>query len=292
MALETPRSPRGLHLLARHGPAFTSSLFLFISGTEQPQGPTSPTANSAQPAVVAGINPSKLQTEHVFPSAMAKSINQDVGVLQSQPVLQSDKQSLHQRLAAMSHQQRAHLHPDQAVTSSDAAPSIGALPQAQQPWHRSSCDQPAAVLAAAVATAHRCLESMLARDSIFALSPSQIAQALFSPALVFSSASGRLPFGQTSPRDISVLSDSQCKASLGSGLRIVGGPSASDEAQGGGLGWGLREGAGVYMGCCSLIMAGLRHRAGAVKRCMALVGASTRALLKALMLWSQPTSSR
>lgn len=38
-------------------------------------------------------------------------------------------------------------------------------------------------------------------------------------------------------------------------------------------------------------MAGLRHHAGAIRRCMALVGASTRALLKALMLWSQPQSS-
>ena len=267
MALETPRSPRGLHLLARHGPAFASSLFLFISGLNHlPAG--SATASSAPPAVAAGLNLSQQSTGHL------------------------DTQTLHQRLAVMRHHQRAYFCPDKSVTSSDAALLVGAPQQAQQPWHGARCGQPAAEVAAAVATAHRCLESMLARDSIFALSPSQIAQALFSPALVFGTASGRPSSGQTSSRPIAMLSDSQWETNLDSGHSDVRGPSASDGGQGGRLGWALREGAGIYIGCCSLIMAGLRHRARAVKRCMALVGASTRALLKALMLWSQPNSPR
>lgn len=54
--------------------------------------------------------------------------------------------------------------------------------------------------------------------------------------------------------------------------------------------WSVRQGTGVYVGCCSLLLAGLRHHAKAIRRCMALVAASTRALLQMLMHWALPDS--
>lgn len=152
-------------------------------------------------------------------------------------------------------------------------------------------------LAAAVATAHRCLESILAREGVFTLPPNQVAQALFSPALVFTAASTSNS-ALTSDCTSAFLDPQKARRAQPHGTAPIRhgaypsvslGPTAT-EAGSSGVKWGLTEAAGVYVGCCSLIMAGLRHHAGAVRRCMALIGASTRALLKALMQWSQPMS--
>ena len=202
MALETPHSPKGLHVLARHSQSFASALLQFISSV------TSPSTKAGTAAAAAA----------------------------------------------------------------------------------------AAEVAAAVATAHRCLESMLARDNIFTLPPSQIVDILASPAFLFASAIGRTLINPTSAGHVTLtaiapLLVSQCEAGSASGAYGPDGYSVQSGVQVGGVQWGLRHGAGVYVGCCSLIMAGLRHHAGAVRRCMALVGPSTRALLRTLMLWSQPQSS-
>ena len=76
---------------------------------------------------------------------------------------------------------------------------------------------------------------------------------------------------------------SQCEAGPASGCSLAGAHSSQGGVQVEGAQWGARQGAGVYMGCCSLVMAGSRHHAAAVRQCMALDGASTRALLKALI---------
>jgi hypothetical protein len=47
--------------------------------------------------------------------------------------------------------------------------------------------------------------------------------------------------------------------------------------------------AGAFAGCCSLLVAAVRHRTTEVRRCMALAAASARALLRALVGW-QPAA--
>ena len=288
VALETPHSPKGLHLLARHSQSFASALLLFI-----PSVTTSGTQADNTAAAAAASSTSTLCSQ---PASAAAQTDSSSLKLKQRGVQKAGHQSLHQCLKAMRDMQPADIQ--QACKglpndSSYAGPLRGV---AQQHPYQSPPVAPgakataAAGEAAAVATAHRCLESMLARDNIFTLPPSQIVQTLSSPALVFASAIGIAPLNpicgvDATPTGMTPVYKSQCEAGLASAHSVQGG------VQVGGLQWGLREGVGVYMGCCSLVMAGLRHHAAAVRRCMALVGASTRALLKTLMLWSQPQSS-
>ena len=288
VALETPHSPKGLHLLARHSQSFASALLLFISSVT--------TSGTKADNTAAAASASTLCSQQASAAAQTDSTSLR---LKQRGVQQAGHQSLHQCLKAMRDMQPADIHQAQQACqglpndSSYAGPLRGV---AQQHPHQSPPVAPrvkptaAAGVAAAVATAHRCLESMLARDNIFTLPPSQIVQTLSSPALVFASAIGIAPLNpicgvDATPTGMTPVYKSQCEAGLASAHSVQGG------VQVGGLQWGLREGVGVYMGCCSLVMAGLRHHAAAVRRCMALVGASTRALLKTLMLWSQPHSS-
>ena len=46
--------------------------------------------------------------------------------------------------------------------------------------------------------------------------------------------------------------------------------------------------AGVFTACCHVLLAVVRHRAAAVRRCMALLAASARALLRDLLRWQAP----
>ena len=46
--------------------------------------------------------------------------------------------------------------------------------------------------------------------------------------------------------------------------------------------------AGVLTACCHVLLAMVRHRAAAVRRCMALLTASARALLRGLLRWQAP----
>ena len=46
--------------------------------------------------------------------------------------------------------------------------------------------------------------------------------------------------------------------------------------------------AGVFTACCHVLLAMVRHRAAAVRRCMALLAASARALLQDLLRWQAP----
>ena len=243
VALETPRDPRGLHLLARHSHGFASSLLLFL--TKVPQ-----TSSCGVPI----STPADVQWQATqFPVNVADQGTPD-GQQDRLPV--DEVSPLQSRLAAMT--QTAPLQARQtgptdvsAVGMATSQPSAIASNQRtdfSRAQHSKQLRQDCIHLAAAVATAHRCLESVLARESVFTPPPNQVAQALFSPAVVFSAA----------------LDDRRR-----------------------GVGWGVTQGAGVFMGCCSLLMAGLRHHAGAVRRCMALVGASTRALLQMLMHWFQ-----
>ena len=267
VALETPHSPKGLHLLARHSQSFASAVLLFISKA------TTPSTNPHSTAAAAAAFVTSSQRRH---SVTQTDNNRLKSRADEQTSAQRfDRQSLHASLKAMRQLHQAELQQSHAIyqgpacDSSYVAPVRGVIREVIQ----QDCLMPhrvkataAAGVAAAVATAHRCLESMLARDNIFTLPPSQIVQTLFSPAQVLASAIGVIPIDPISGGPATLTSEA---------LHM----------------WSLREGAGVYMGCCSLVMAGLRHHAAAVRRCMALVGASTRALLKALMLWSQPQTS-
>ena len=285
VALETPHSPKGLHLLARHGQSFASALLLFISSV------TTSGTKADNTAAAAAASTSTLCSQ---PASAAAQTDSSSLRLEQRAVQKAGHQSLHQRLKAMRDMQPADIH--QACKGLPNDSSYAGPLAAQQHPHQSPPVAPgvkataAAGEAAAVATAHRCLESMLARDNIFTLPPSQICQTLSSPALIFTSAIGIAPPNPISGVDATHTGmtpdyHSQCDAGSASAHSVLGG------IQVGGVQSGLREGAGVFMGCCSLVMAGLRHHAAAVRRCMALVGASTRALLKALMLWSQPQSS-
>ena len=250
VALETPRSPRGLHLLARHSQDLVSALLLFIAAaTDASSLLTSPmtSANSSchtpqQPVTHCsgdqgrvGDHQNGLQSAAA--AAAAASLQSNVSAMNAL-----------QQLLLGHAQDKAFTAPMETLISEPSSTSWSAQGISSRALQGQLSSEESLYSAAAVATAHRCLESVLARESVFTLPPNQVAQALFSPAVVFTA------------------------ALAGSSGRAV---------------WGLTEGAGVFVGCCSLVMAGLRHHAGAVRRCMALVGASTRALLKMLMHWSQ-----
>ena len=295
VALETPHSPKGLHLLARHSRSFASALLHFIPSVTTPITKVDNTAAAAAASA---------STPHSHHAPIAAQTDSSSLRSEQRAVHKPGHQPLHGSLKAMRHMQPVDMHQDKLAMCqglpSDSS-GAGALREvAQQHRHQKgpvadSGAAAAAGVAAAVATAHRCLESMLARDNIFTLPPSMIIQTLNSPALVFTSAIGIGTLNPSSevyatPTATTPVHNSQCKAGSASGCSLVGAHSVQGGVQVGGVQWGLREGAGVYMGCCSLVMAGLRHHAAAVRRCMALVGASTRALLKALMIWSQPLS--
>ena len=277
VALETPRSPRGLHLLARHSESFASSLLQCISSIVDPKE-----ASAASQPASTEVAQNTVLTQH----------NSNEGLSEQPQLQESTKQSLHANLLGTQHQQKQRQQTQNVSRSSSSS---------------SSSSRSAAEAATAVATALRCLESMVARDSIFTLPPPLITQALFKPALVFASANGRspvadIPFRQLAspdgvesrPTDTAVETEygSQTEVMTDSGQNMTRDLAAAARGSVGNLHGVLREGAGVFVGCCSLIMAGLRHHARAVRRCMALVGASTRALLTALMRWSQPQTSR
>ena len=301
VVLETPHSPKGLHLLARHSQTFASAVLLSISQLTSKS--TIPDHTAAAAAAAASTTGSLPQASSIAPNNNSlRSATKQQATAQ-----QSEQQSLTESLKAMRHLHQGDMCGHQAT---DRGPShdtscIATLrgPILQDPpvphWPKATA---VAGVAAAVATAHRCLESMLARDNVFTLPPSQIAQILFSPALFFTAATGMACTNPTRGRHNpptatstdqnchTALAVGQCNASSDLGYSLADGRSMQG-VRVEGLQWGLREGAGVYMGCCSLVMAGLRHHAAVIRRCMALVGASTRALLKALMLWSQPQSS-
>ena len=46
--------------------------------------------------------------------------------------------------------------------------------------------------------------------------------------------------------------------------------------------------AGVFTACCHVLLGMVRHRTAAVRRCMALLAASVRALLQDLLRWQAP----
>ena len=294
VALETPHSPKGLHLLARHSQSFASALLHFISSVTAPSPKADTTAAAAAAAAASTLGSQKVPSVILTDGSSLR--------LEQTRAQRAGHQSLHRSLKAMSGTQPADIHRHQLAMcqglpndSSCVAPMRRFAQQHPQQYparpHGVEAT-PAAWVAAAVSTAHRCLESMLARDNIFTLPPSQVAQTLASPALVFSSAIGIAPLKPSSGVDASptVMTPVYGGQYEAFGCSSAGAHSVQGGVQAGGVQWGLREGAGVYMGCCSLVMAGLRHHAAAVRRCMALVGASTRALLKALMLWSQPQS--
>ncbi len=251
VALETPRSPRGLHLLARHSQDVVSALLLFITAAADISSPSSSamiTADSSchtpQQPVVHCSGDQERSGDHHNGSQSAAAAATAAASLQSNV---SPMNALQQLL--LGHvQDKASTAPVETLKSQPPSTSWSAQGNSSRALQGQLSSEDRLYSAAAVATAHRCLESVLARESVFTLPPGQVAQALFSPAVVFTAALAN-----------------------GSGRAV----------------WGLTEGAGVFVGCCSLVMAGLRHHAGAVRRCMALVGASTRALLKMLMHWSQ-----
>ena len=251
VALETPRSPRGLHLLARHSQDVVSALLLFIIAAADIFSPSASAMISAassrhttQQPVVRTAGDQTRPGDHLHglqsaAAAAAASLRSNVSAMNAlQPLLLGHVQD------------KASAVPVETLKSQPPSTSWSAQEKSTKALQGQLSSEDSLFSAAAVATAHRCLESVLARESVFTLPPSQVAQALFSPAVVFTAALANA-----------------------SGTAV----------------WGLTQGAGVFVGCCSLVMAGLRHHAGAVRRCMALVGASTRALLKMLMHWSQAT---
>ena len=252
VALETPRSPRGLHLLVRHSQDVVSALLLFITAAADTSSHSASPMTSAdsschrpqQPVTHSAGDETRPGDHHngsrsAAAAATAASLQSSVSAMNAL-----------QQLLLGHVQDKASMAFMGTLNSQPLSTSWSAQGNNSRVWQGQLSNEDSLYSAAAVATAHRCLESVLARESVFTLPPSQVAQALFSPAVLFNAALAN-SFG-----------------------RAV---------------WGLTEGAGVFVGCCSLVMAGLRHHAGAVRRCMALVGASTRALLKMLMHWSQAT---
>ena len=252
VALETPRSPRGLHLLARHSQDVVSALLLFItaaadlsSHSASPMTSADSSCHRPQQPVTHSAGDETRPGDHHNGSRSAAAAATAASLQSSVSAMNALQQLL------LGHvQDKASMAFMGTLNSQPLSTSWSAQGNNSRVWQGQLSNQDSLYSAAAVATAHRCLESVLARESVFTLPPSQVAQALFSPAVVFNAALAN-SFG-----------------------RAV---------------WGLTEGAGVFVGCCSLVMAGLRHHAGAVRQCMALVGASTRALLKMLMHWSQAT---
>ncbi len=45
---------------------------------------------------------------------------------------------------------------------------------------------------------------------------------------------------------------------------------------------------GIFTACCHVLLAMVRHRTAAVRRCMALLAASARVLLRELLSWQAP----
>ena len=244
VALETPRSPRGLHLLARHSQDVVSALLLFITAAADISSPSASTMTSSchppqQPVIHSSDDQKRSGDPHTVlqsAAAAAASLLSNVSAMNAL-----------QQLLLGHFWDKASTTPLEMLISQPPCTGWSAQEKSTRALQGPLSSEDSLHSAAAVATAHRCLESVMARESVFTLPPSQVAQALFSPAAVFTAA----------------LAGSSGKAV-----------------------WGLTEGAGVFVGCCSLVMAGLRHHAGAVRRCMALVGASTRALLQMLMHWS------
>lgn len=251
VALETPRSPRGLHLLARHSQDVVSALLLFITAAADISSHSASAIISAdsschtlQQPVIHSFGDQRMSHDHQNESQSAAAA--------AAACLQSNVSAMNTlQPSLLGHvQDKASMTPLETLKSQPTSTSWSAQRKCIRALQGQLSTGDSLYSAAALATAHRCLESVLARESVFTLPPSQVAQALFSPAVVFTAA----------------LANSSGRAV-----------------------WGLTEGAGVFVGCCSLVMAGLRHHAGAVRRCMALIGASTRALLKMLMHWSQAT---
>ena len=262
VALETPRSPRGLHLLARHSQALAAALLHFL---QTPTNPSLPATTSA--------TPSQLSKP---PFTMASDRGPGLSQQAFEP-LQA-------------------VPPGSAGGATDGAaalsPTAGVAQQQRATAPLGHCSS--GRMAAAVATAHRGLESMLAREGIFTLPSHQVAQAMFSPAVVLNvmpASPNAFPSSSRAAFSGSLSAHWHAAEPVGEGKMgwwTGGGPEGAATGKGG-ASWGLTEGAGVYVGCCSLVMAGLRHHAAAVRRCMALIGASTRALLRALMHWAQST---
>ena len=195
VALETPRSPRGLHLLARHSQAFASALLFFINSAMSHSSSSPPTTHHSAPS------PIHVSQQPFTSSTSGHKLEFSSGHSQH-PGLQADSSSsLQAGVAAMSaHARKVFQHSSNGISGNTptAKALIQTLPLEQggvlreHPLHNGSIH-----LAAAVAVSHRCLESMLARESVFSLPPTQVAQALFSPAVVFAADSSRVGWGLT-----------------------------------------------------------------------------------------------
>lgn len=275
VALETPRSHRGLQALARHRNALTSAVVAFLDCTMPP--------HRGQASGVTKIG----QTAPVSVTPLQAALN-----------------SFHRYQAESS----------VPGASDSTAGQTDTLSQQQQ-------QQLAVAKAASISTAHRCLESMLAREAVFTLPAAAIAQALHSPAVVFTAAltCGTMSSGNcrpyTAPGTCSTATPALGSTFLQQQQSLKDTNSTTEETHtllpqqlrssvnplphnrqtvirgslvGTDMAWDIGQGAGVYVGCCSLLLAGLRHHAKAVRRCMALVAASTRALLQMLMHWNSP----
>ncbi|KAK9917648.1 hypothetical protein WJX75_006796 [Coccomyxa subellipsoidea] len=105
--------------------------------------------------------------------------------------------------------------------------------------------------AAGVCMALRCLESLVARDTAIELPGYVVSQVLQLPALLFP-------------------------------------PTAAAHAK---LSRSPSRAAGIFAGCCHLLVAAVRHRTTGVRRCMALAAAAARGLLTHLLSWRSAGSA-
>lgn len=141
LALETPRSHRGLQALAKHSKPLAAALLGFLSSTARAQHIQDKSFGTATAQGTAGMSAMPLQ-------AALSSFGRH-----ALPTLKTASDSLEMQTDIL-------------------------LQQQQQQEH-------VAAQVASISTAHRCLESMLAREAVFSLPAAAIAQALHSPAAVF-----------------------------------------------------------------------------------------------------------
>ena len=139
VALETPRSHRGLQALAKHSKPLAAALLGFLDGT--------------------------VYVQHTQGKAPERESAQDTAATSLQAALGSFGQ----------HASATRLNASDRL---DGQTNTVSQPQQQQ--------QQVAAQVASISTAHRCLESMLAREAVFSLPAAVVAQALHSPAVVFS----------------------------------------------------------------------------------------------------------
>lgn len=239
VALETPLQPKDLQRLARHAASFIDAILQWLTSLQQ-RRPAAATA----PLLHAAAN-SSYQAALVAASLQAESLHS--------PTASGIEDST----------QRQHNMPG-------TAQSVASQAHAQVSDEDALC-----YMVAAACTALRCLESIVARESVFRRLGSQLPGIVQAASLLFQHA-------ETPQHDQQGQQQRQQCTVLGSEA-LLGQLHQSRKLPGNLL--GVAQGAGLFVGCCRLLSAALRHRQGSMGSCMPLLLSSFRLLLRTLVHW-------